>query len=203
MCAQVWGVFSRDNQSLVVQEPCESRGGRPGLSVLTSLLVSVDVKQYWTMLAHWSQLVPNIDICQPTSEDIKHHLKEEEGGGGGGGISSVTYFFCLFVAQLLFNNNIDRYPFHVCIYFSTVCWKTWWTLWSLYWMSASACWRATLSTRLCTFLLTFFFFFFLFWKRKNSQHKEASIDLMRETPKKISQYGLCKRNSTGKPALGM
>ena len=29
---------------LVVQELCESRGGRPGLSVLTSLLVSVDVK---------------------------------------------------------------------------------------------------------------------------------------------------------------
>ena len=28
------------------QEPCESRGGRPGLSVLTSLLVSVDVKIY-------------------------------------------------------------------------------------------------------------------------------------------------------------
>ena len=31
---------------LTVQELCESRGGRPGLSVLTSLLVSVDVKLY-------------------------------------------------------------------------------------------------------------------------------------------------------------
>ena len=30
----------------VVQELCESRGSRPGLSVLTSLLVSVDVKLY-------------------------------------------------------------------------------------------------------------------------------------------------------------
>ena len=39
---------------------CESRGGRPGLSVLTSLMVSVDVKQYLTMLTHWSQLVPNM-----------------------------------------------------------------------------------------------------------------------------------------------
>ena len=29
-----------------VQELCESRGGRPGLSVLTSLLVSEDVKLY-------------------------------------------------------------------------------------------------------------------------------------------------------------
>ena len=30
----------------IVQELCESRGGRPGLSVLTSLLVSMDVKNY-------------------------------------------------------------------------------------------------------------------------------------------------------------
>ena len=32
--------------SFRVQELCESRGGRPGLSVLTSLLVPVDVKLY-------------------------------------------------------------------------------------------------------------------------------------------------------------
>ena len=32
--------------SLRVQELCESRGGRPGLSVLMSLTVSVDVKQH-------------------------------------------------------------------------------------------------------------------------------------------------------------
>ena len=31
---------------IIVQELCESRGGRPELSVLTSLLVSVDVKNY-------------------------------------------------------------------------------------------------------------------------------------------------------------
>ena len=31
---------------VIVQELCESRGGRPGLSVLTSLLFSVDVKLY-------------------------------------------------------------------------------------------------------------------------------------------------------------
>ena len=30
---------------VIVQELCESRGGRPGLAVLTSLPVSVDVKQ--------------------------------------------------------------------------------------------------------------------------------------------------------------
>ena len=45
---------------LIVQELCESRGGRPGLPVLTSLLVSVDVKIYCTVLRHWSQLVPNM-----------------------------------------------------------------------------------------------------------------------------------------------
>ena len=44
----------------IVQELCESRGGHPGLSVPTSLLVSMDVKLYWTMLRHWSQLVPNM-----------------------------------------------------------------------------------------------------------------------------------------------
>ena len=32
--------------AFIVQELCESRGGHPGLSVLTSLLVSVDVKIY-------------------------------------------------------------------------------------------------------------------------------------------------------------
>ena len=32
--------------SFIVQELCESRGGRPGLSVLTSLLASVDIKIY-------------------------------------------------------------------------------------------------------------------------------------------------------------
>ena len=45
---------------IIVQELCESRGGRPELSVLTSLLVSVDVKIYCTVLRHWSQLVPNM-----------------------------------------------------------------------------------------------------------------------------------------------
>ena len=48
------------SKRVIVQELCESRGGRPGLSVLTSLLVSVDVKIYCTVLRHWSQLVPNM-----------------------------------------------------------------------------------------------------------------------------------------------
>ena len=34
------------SQTLIVQELCESRGGRPELSILTSLLVSVDIKIY-------------------------------------------------------------------------------------------------------------------------------------------------------------
>ena len=36
---QVWNI-----PQVIVQELCESRGGRPGLSILTSLLVSVDIK---------------------------------------------------------------------------------------------------------------------------------------------------------------
>ena len=54
-------------QKIIVQELCESRGGRPELSVLTSLLASVDVKIYGTMLRHWSQFVPNM------SADIRGH----------------------------------------------------------------------------------------------------------------------------------
>ena len=53
MCYSVF-VLNGDNYKkkrkkeavIIVQELCESRGGRPGLSVLTSLLVSVDVKNY-------------------------------------------------------------------------------------------------------------------------------------------------------------
>ena len=53
----------------IVQELCESRGGRPGLSVLTSLLVSVDVKTEPCFgIGHNLSL-----ICQLTSEDIKQH----------------------------------------------------------------------------------------------------------------------------------
>ena len=38
--------FTTAASLFIVQELCESRGGRPELSVLTSLLVSVDVKNY-------------------------------------------------------------------------------------------------------------------------------------------------------------
>ena len=36
----------KQTEEVIAQELCESRGGRPGLSVLTSLQVSVDVKIY-------------------------------------------------------------------------------------------------------------------------------------------------------------
>ena len=42
----IFRAHSPQEPQLIVQELCESRGGRPGLSVLTSLLVSVDVKLY-------------------------------------------------------------------------------------------------------------------------------------------------------------
>ena len=38
-------IYLLDNR-VRVQELCESRGGRPGLSVLMSLTVSADVKQH-------------------------------------------------------------------------------------------------------------------------------------------------------------
>ena len=53
----------------IVQELCESRGGRPGLFVLTSLLVSVDVKLYIEPCFGIGLSLSL--ICQPTSEDIK------------------------------------------------------------------------------------------------------------------------------------
>ena len=43
-CAFACSRFDCPEVTLIVQELCESRGGRPGLSVLTSLVVSVDVK---------------------------------------------------------------------------------------------------------------------------------------------------------------
>ena len=56
-------------------------GGGGGLSVLTSLLVSVGVKLYWTMLRHWSQLVPNMstDIRGhlPSLPTIQNHMRQE------------------------------------------------------------------------------------------------------------------------------
>ena len=47
--SQLWRLYegeSHDKEKVRVQELCESRGGRPELPVLTSLMVSVDVKQY-------------------------------------------------------------------------------------------------------------------------------------------------------------
>ena len=65
-----WSIQTVGCPGGIVQELCESRGGRPGLSVLTSFLVSVDVKLYWTMLRHCLSLSL---ICQLTSKDIKQH----------------------------------------------------------------------------------------------------------------------------------
>ena len=56
-----------------VLELCESRGGRPGLPVLMSLTVFVDVKQHWTMLRHWSQFVPNMSTDIRRHEALHHH----------------------------------------------------------------------------------------------------------------------------------
>ena len=46
----------------IVQELCESRGGRPGLSVLTSHLVSVDVKLCSRIGLSLSLIIMSTDI---------------------------------------------------------------------------------------------------------------------------------------------
>ena len=47
VCPPTWPLcLTLSAHSVRVQELCESRGGRPGLSVLMSLTVSVDVKQH-------------------------------------------------------------------------------------------------------------------------------------------------------------
>ena len=59
------------------QELCESRGGCPGFSVLTSLMISVDVKEIFEPCSRIGlSLSP---ICQPTSEDIKQHNSNATG----------------------------------------------------------------------------------------------------------------------------
>ena len=74
-------VFSRHNvpkPTLRVQELCESRGGRPGLSVLMSLTVSVDVKQHWTVLRHWSQFVPNMSKTKTGDKTIQNKTNKQK-----------------------------------------------------------------------------------------------------------------------------
>ena len=99
-CVSVKGKGCRTTPALViVQELCESRGGRPELSVLTSLLVFVDVKNYCTVLRHWSQLVPNMLL---TSEDIKHHFIINSSLGAcvsvkGKGCSTTPAMVCVIV----------------------------------------------------------------------------------------------------------
>ena len=43
------------------------------VSILMSLTVSVDVKQHWTMLRHWSQFVPNMATDIRGHEAPHHH----------------------------------------------------------------------------------------------------------------------------------
>ena len=50
----------------IVQELCEIRGGRAGLSVLTSLLVSVDVKLYWSQAVRAVLFKNHVVRCRNT-----------------------------------------------------------------------------------------------------------------------------------------
>ena len=61
------------NKTRVHQELCKSRGGRPGLPVLISPMVSLDIKQHWTMLRHWSQFFPSVSTDIWGHEALHHH----------------------------------------------------------------------------------------------------------------------------------
>ena len=67
----VWQNWTQNRDR--VQELCKSQGGRHGLSVLMSLTVTVDIKQHWTLLRHWSQFVPNMSTDIRGHEALHHH----------------------------------------------------------------------------------------------------------------------------------
>ena len=107
---------------LRAQELCESRGGRPGLPVLMSLMVPVDVKQRWTMLRHWSQFVPNTSARHPrtlscTSNQLRYcDFTHTTIGEGWGDLSLFwsrfyllnTYCFeCPITTELFQKNGYD------------------------------------------------------------------------------------------------
>ena len=89
----------------IVQELCESRGGRPGLSVLMNLMVSVDVKQCWTMLTHWSQLVPNMSIWHPRTLSNTWRKKNWTDDWRDWQHSTMTRVPCLCCTRRIFNTG--------------------------------------------------------------------------------------------------
>ena len=89
--------------AVIVQELRESGGGRPGLSVLTSILVSVYIEPCFG-IGHSLSL-----ICQPTSEDIKHHFIISVQSAFGSAHSQLVLFtvsiqFRLFCSQSVFSS---------------------------------------------------------------------------------------------------
>ena len=80
----------------IVQELCESRGGRPGLSVLTSLLVSVErITEPCFGTGHNLSL-----ICQLTSEDTKQHFIIIKLKNNNNNKLQITWYTC-FISHLL------------------------------------------------------------------------------------------------------
>ena len=74
--------FAKDNELFAkIRDNSEFRSCvkvevAPGLSVLMSLTFSVDVKQHWTMLRHWSQFVPNVSTDIRGHEALLHHHRQ-------------------------------------------------------------------------------------------------------------------------------
>ena len=78
---RTWSCTSSSSCTRIrVQELCESQNGRPGLPVLMSLMVSVDVKQHWTVLRHCSQFVPDMLTNIQGHEALPHQQQQHTFG---------------------------------------------------------------------------------------------------------------------------
>ena len=123
-----------------------------GLSVLTSLLVSVDyVKNYWTVLRHSAGHNLSL-ICQlVTSEDIKQHFttdhqwpgnEQQQTKNGGGGLSSgwsvsgYVMHGCLF-AVVVIHNVLSVTGVNVCWVYLAPLTKRSSSVQSVYWHFAA------------------------------------------------------------------
>ena len=94
----VWQNWTQNRDR--VQELCESWGGRHGLSILMNLTVTVDIKQHWTMLQHWSQFVPNMSADIRGHEARHHHHQNRF-------VQRASYAKQDTSAQLLFHIRLD------------------------------------------------------------------------------------------------
>ena len=102
-----------------VQGLCESRGGHPGLPVLMSLMVSVDVKQHWTTHTHWSQFVPNMSTDIRGHEALHHHhhqsLKWSQRPSSTRPKTETVSYIIFEILRKLLRDGVDDMSFLHCL----------------------------------------------------------------------------------------